>query len=308
MWLEGALAAGAVFCGMLAVYQRFLVRNERRAISEHISKWTEQQEEKLSWSDSLVERLDRMEWAQELEPKLGRASISLRPTEYAMIVFAVGVGLFFVLYWFGVPLWLSISLATTITPLGSKLFLQSRRNVYVNRINDQLSEACRLLASATRAGLSIPQGLELVVKEMPPPIQHELGIAVRELQLGRNLEGALKDLLKRVNSQDLQVFVNALIIQRRAGGDVARVLSEMARTMEERKIISQTIQALMSQSKYSAYTLPLVSILITFFLSRLIEGFFDLFTSFLGIVILVIYVVLQIIGILLIRKISNIKV
>src|SRR5690606_9285570 len=112
---------------------------------------------------------------------------------------------------------------------------------------------CRLLSSAARAGLSIPQGLELAVKELPAPIRNELGVVVQELQLGRHLEGALQKLLKRVHSQDLNVFVNALIIQQRSGGDLARVMAQMASTMEERKIISHIIRSFTPPSRYSAY-------------------------------------------------------
>src|SRR5690606_23193546 len=167
---------------------------------------------------------------------------------------------------------------------------------------------CRLLSSAARAGLSIPQGLELAVKELPAPIRNELGIVVQELKLGRHLEGALQELLKRVYSQDLHVFVNALIIQQRSGGDLARVMAQMASTMEERKIVGQIMRSVMAQSRYSAYMLPIVSMFVIFVLSRMIDGFFDLFTSVFGMIIAGIFIVLQISGILLVRKISNIQI
>jgi tight adherence protein B len=208
----------------------------------------------------------------------------------------------------GAGLLTSILISVVSTPVGTKLFLNSRKHIYAYRIDSQLSEACRLLSSAARAGLSVTQGLELVVKEMPPPISHELGIVYREVKLGKNLDLSLRDMLERVSSKNLQVFVNALIIQRKAGGDLARLLSEMARTMEERKIITQTIQASVSQAKYSAYALPLVSIFIVIILSKMIDGFFDLITSFTGLIIFAIFLFLQILGVYLVRKISDIKV
>jgi tight adherence protein B len=78
--------------------------------------------------------------------------------------------------------------------------------------------------------------------------------------------------------------------------------------MEERKIISQIIRSVTAQARYSAYMLPVISIFIVFMMSRMIEGFFDLFTTFFGMIIAGIFVVLQIIGVLLVRKISNIEV
>src|SRR5690606_21608129 len=101
--------------------------------------------------------------------------------------------------------WISIVIAIVAVPIGSHFFLRSRRFVYVSRLNGQLSEACRLLSSAARAGLSIMQGLELVVEEMPNPIRKELGTVVQEVRLGRSLESALKDFIKRFeSSRDLR--------------------------------------------------------------------------------------------------------
>lgn len=307
--LIALLVALAVWFGLRSVHQLLIISREKREINERIAKWTLGNRPVLSWSDQLVEKFDQTDLAKKLEPILIRASISLRPTEFIMIIFMVGVflaiGIYFLL---GAGLFISILISAVVTPVGVKVFLNSRKHIYSFQIDSQLSDACRLLSSAARAGLSVPQGLELVVKEMPKPISHELGIVYREVKLGKSLEQSLQDMLERVSSKDLQVFVNALIIQRRAGGDLASVLSEMARTMEERKIITQTIQASVSQAKYSAYALPLVSILTVIMLSKMIDGFFDLITSFAGLIIVTIFLLLQILGVYLVRKISDIKV
>lgn len=309
MWLEGIVAAGAAFCGIMAAYNQWIVRTERRAVNERVSKWTEKQVKELSWSDALVERLDQTEWAQKLKPQLERASISLKPTEYgALLLLAFGVVIAGLHYMLSLSWLLSIGLSTFIVPIGSRLFLRSRRHGYARKLDEQLPEVCRLLSSAARAGLSVPQGLDLAAREMPAPAKDELGIVVREVQLGRNVELALKDLLKRVPTKDLQVFVNAIIIQKRSGGDLASAMSEMARTMEERKIIQKTIQASISQAKASAYALPLVSILIVLMLGKLFGGFQELFNSLPGILLLAVFVTMQIIGLLIIRKIANIRV
>lgn len=302
------LGAGSVFCALMAIYSILQMRSSKQQTHEVIEKWM-QPDQEVRWSDNLADRLDQTAWAKRLEPQLKRASIKIRPAEYGAILFAIGFGLTLILYLgLDAPLWMGLLVGTSVTPLLSKLFLLSRRKVYVNRIDAQLSEACRLLSSAARAGLSIPQGLELVVKEMPSPIRDELGVTVRELQLGRDLEVSLRELLTRVSSRDLQVFVNALIIQRRAGGNLANVLSEMANTMEERKIIHQTIEASIAQARYTAYLLPAVSLLILFMMSKLIDEFFGMFTTFFGMVILAIFLGMQLIAFLLIKKISDIKI
>ncbi len=306
--LSALLAGGSLFFAVWSLYFLLSMRRDRSKTRERLSRWIKRGSD-MRWSDSLVERLDQMAWAKKLQPKLERASVRLRPAEYGGIVF-VGALLFgFFLSWFlEINQLICLIIGFSLAPVASNLFLLSRRHLYVSKIDDQLPEACRLLSSAARAGLSIPQGLELAVKELPAPIRNELGIVVQELKLGRHLEGALQELLKRVYSQDLHVFVNALIIQQRSGGDLARVMAQMASTMEERKIISQIIRSVTAQSRYSAYLLPVISVFIVFLMSRMIEGFFDLFTTFFGMIIAGVFIVLQIIGVLLVRKISKIEI
>ncbi|PRZ13261.1 tight adherence protein B [Laceyella sediminis] len=305
---EAIVGALAVLCSMLALFNWVEMRTAQRQTNEVLEKYVGTKTE-ISWSDRLADRLDNQEWAKKLAPQLKRASINLRPSEYGALLIAGELGLTFLLYLgLDAPFFMSLFIAGVLTPLGSRMLINSRKFLYVRKIDAQLSEACRLLSSAARAGLSIPQGLELVVKEMSGPIKEELNTVVKELQLGKSVEVSLRELTKRVPSRDLQVFVNALIIQRRAGGDLARVLSEMASTMEERKIIHKTIDATVAQARFSAYMLPVVSILIVFMMSQMIENFFDFFTNIFGIIVLIIFIIMQVIGFILIKRIADIKV
>ncbi|AUS07570.1 hypothetical protein C1X05_00995 [Laceyella sacchari] len=305
---EAIVGALAVLCSMLALFNWVEMRSAQRQTNEVLEKYVGTKTE-ISWSDRLADRLDNQEWAKKLAPQLKRASINLRPSEYGALLIAGELGLTFLLYLgLDAPFFMSLLIAGVLTPLGSRMLINSRKFLYVRKIDAQLSEACRLLSSAARAGLSIPQGLELVVKEMSGPIKEELNTVVKELQLGKSVEVSLRELTMRVPSRDLQVFVNALIIQRRAGGDLARVLSEMASTMEERKIIHKTIDATVAQARFSAYMLPVVSILIVFMMSQMIDNFFDFFTNIFGIIVLIIFIIMQVIGFILIKRIADIKV
>ncbi|EGK09947.1 integral membrane protein [Desmospora sp. 8437] len=308
--LVALLAAGAAASIVWTVYYYLVFTNERKSAHEKLNEWMYQGVEKTSWSDSLSDKIDGTNWAKKIRPKLERASLDLKPSDYGSILFLGVVILFIGLHLMaGIEsVWLSAIISLVVVPVGSNLFLRSRQHIYAQRMDSQLSEVCRLLSSAASAGLSIPQGLRLVVQEMPAPVKIELGRVVREIELGRDLEGALNDLLERIHTQDMKVFINALIIQRRAGGDLAKVMSQMAATMEERKIIHQTIKAVTSQARTSAYALPIISLLIAFMLSKMIDGFYDLFTTLPGMIVLALFVGLQVLGVVLVRKFSNIRV
>lgn len=304
------LSAGSAACAVWALYFYLSFRNQREEAHKHLNKLIYHGTEKASWSDSLSDKIDDSSWAKKIHPKLERASVKMKPSEYGSLLFGTAIILFIVLKMVvGIEsIILTLILSTGLVLIGSRIFLKSRQNIYAQRMDNQLSEACRLLSSAARAGLSVPQGLQLVVNEMSAPIKIELGRVVREIELGREMEESLQDLLKRISTRDMQVFINALIIQRRAGGDLAKVMSEMASTMEERKIIHQTIRAVTAQARSSAYALPMISLLITFMLSKVIDGFWDLFITLPGMILLAIFIGLQALGVILVHKFSNIRV
>ncbi|MFC4075480.1 type II secretion system F family protein [Salinithrix halophila] len=308
--MSALFAAGAAASAVWALYYYLIISGERKKAHEKLNDWMYHGVEKTSWSDSLSDKIDSTDWAKKMKPKLEQASLDMKPSDYGAILF-MGAIILYVLFNFmaGIEsVLLSLLLSIVLVPVGSNLFLRSRKHIYAQRIDNQLSEVCRLLSSAARAGLSIPQGLHLVVQEMQGPVKTELGRVVQEIDLGRDVEESLRELLGRVETRDMQIFVNALIIQRRAGGDLAKVMSEMAATMEDRKIIHQTIRAVTSQARTSAYALPLISLLITFMLSKMIDGFYDLFTTIPGITLIIIFVLLQILGVYLVRKFSEIRV
>ena len=51
----------------------------------------------------------------------------------------------------------------------------------------------------------------------------------------------------------------------------------------------------------------MISLLITFMLSKMIDGFWDLFTTLPGMILLAIFCALQVLGVVLVRKFSNIR-
>src|SRR5699024_10098311 len=156
---------------LLAIHSMFAVRKKRGEANEQVIAWLKGRKERLSWSDSIVDRLDRMKWAEKLVLPLERAGINLRPAEFVPIVILAGVILTFALTMgFGIYYVISIGISVILTPTGAWLFLRSRDKVYITKIEAQLSEACRLLASSARAGLSVPQGLQIVIQEITGPI------------------------------------------------------------------------------------------------------------------------------------------
>jgi tight adherence protein B len=104
-----------------------------------------------------------------------------------------------------------------------------------------------LMVNGLRAGFSTMQALESVSKELPAPISSEFRRVVQEMQLGISMENALDNLLARIPSEDLDLVITAVNVQREVGGNLAEVLETISHTIRERIRIKGEIKTLTTQ-------------------------------------------------------------
>ncbi len=115
-----------------------------------------------------------------------------------------------------------------------------------------------LMVNGLRAGFSTLQAMESVAKEMPPPISEEFRRVVQEVSLGVSTEKALDNLLRRIPSEDLDLVITAIKVQREVGGNLAEILDTISHTIRERVRIKGEIRVLTAQMKFSAQFLALL--------------------------------------------------
>ncbi len=124
-----------------------------------------------------------------------------------------------------------------------------------------LPDALDLLSSSLRTGQPIRAGLDLVAREMPDPLGEEFGAVVREIELGQGDVDALENLAARLDSLDVQMLVTSIAVQKEVGGNLAEVLSTLAKTIRARFRIQGQVEAYTAQARLSAVVLvalPLV--------------------------------------------------
>ena len=164
-----------------------------------------------------------------------------------------------------------------------------RKNKYEERFNDQLSDICRLLGSAAKSGLTISQGIDLVSKEIPAPAGKEFKGISNQLKLGVPLEIALRSIQKRNKSRDFQLFISTILIQTKTGGNLAATLETMSNTLEDRKILNQTIKTMTSEQRYVSFIVPALPIFILLVMNNVVDGFTDPLWTLPGIIILILF-------------------
>ncbi len=205
-----------------------------------------------------------------------------------------------------VPIVVVAALLVAIAPRYVLLYLKKRRFL---RLHDQLPDTLLMMASALRGGANLGQTLEGLAKDMSPPMNQELSLVVREQRLGVPFEEAVSHLAERVRSQDFDLVVSALRINREVGGNLADTLQRLGETVRRRLMMEQKIRALTSQGKLQGIVMTALPVLIILALLRIEPAATGaLFDTYRGWAVLAIAIVLEILGYWGIRKIVSIAV
>jgi tight adherence protein B len=259
----------------------------------------------------LSDRYDESEAAERVQRQLTQANFKLKPSEYMAIRITGGVIAFAILYRFvNINIYVAAVLAILLAVYVPPLYLRSQRKRYLNAFNYQLVEATEAMASGIRAGLSVPQAIDQMSRKIPAPAGPEFRQLSREINfLGVSVETSLDNTLRRLPSEDLSVVVATLLIQRQAGGNLVKALSQLSEVMRERHEIRKEIDTMTAEVRYSAYIITLLPIVVVIFLRNMVPELVEpLFTHPAGIVILVMFLAAQFVAFILIRRVANIKV
>jgi len=178
-----------------------------------------------------------------------------------------------------------------------------------SKINDQLPDLLQTLAGGLRAGQTFIQTLDSAAQELGDPFRGELLRALRELELGVSVEAAFEGLRERIADDDFDLVVDAVLIQRKVGGNLAEVLTNIAHTIRERIRIRGEVNALTGQARLSGWVLGLLPVAVGGLVYMMNPAYMGpMFEHPMGIAALVGAGVSEIFGMLVIRKIADVKV
>lgn len=262
--------------------------------------------------DWLNHRLEKSSWGDGLGKELARADLKLKVSEYValLIITSIGMG---VLTWFiGGRSPISALLGVFFGVSLPRIYLRRQQSLRLRRFNEQLADMLNLMVNGLRAGFSTLQAMEAVSREMPEPISVEFRRVVQEVQIGLSMEHALDNLLRRIPSEDLDLLVTAMNVQRDVGGNLAEILDTISYTIRERVRIKGEIRVLTSQVVYSGRFLSMMPLLIAlalWFMNRpYMMEFFNPETRVVGIIMLAFGLMMIAAGTVVMGKIANIEV
>jgi tight adherence protein B len=212
--------------------------------------------------DWLNRRMEGSSVGDKIAKMLARADIKMKPGEYIAMLIICVFGVAALGYFIGgrsIIMGLVGAIAGCFIPGGQVKRLQGKR---LRKFDDQLPDMLNLMVNGLRAGYSTMQAMEAVSKELPPPICDEFRRVVQEMQLGIPMEKALDNLLRRIPSDDLDLCITAINVQREVGGNLAEILDTISYTIRERVRIKGEIRVLTSQVMYSGRFLAVMPLFV----------------------------------------------
>lgn len=311
------IGGGLVFF-LLMIGAVVSLMGERSLVEERLGPYfdekelTEAKEKASPVGDWLNTRVEKSSYGSRIARELARADLKLKPAEYIALMVILGFGVGMVAWFFGGQSIIVGLIGVAFGMMIPRFYVRQQQGKRLIRFSDQLPDMLNLMVNGLRAGFSVMQAMEAVSKELPPPISDEFRRVVQEIQIGLDIDRALDNLYRRIPSEDLDLTITAMNVQREVGGNLAEILDTISYTIRERVRIKGEIRVLTSQVVYSSRFLSSMPILIAialWFMNRpYMMMFFEPDSRMIGIPVLILGALMIFAGYMLMNKIADIDV
>ena len=286
-----------------------------RRVAEALRDGTRPTDETIQISrDDLMSRnatinriLSSLDFAKRLELMINQADSRITVSKLLAFSFFAGVMAGLAAYTIFNPL-----LAALLAGVGAALpliHISYKRRKRLLKFNSQLPDTLDLLSRSLAVGHAFSEALHQVGSEMPDPIATEFRIAFEEQKLGLSTKLALDRLTERIPLPDLRLCVTAIHIQRETGGNLSEILEKVAQTIRDRFKLMEDFRTITTSSRISAWILCGLPFALVFFLTAMNPEYMSkLIYDPRGHIVIFVAIVMQLIGMLMIRSILNIKV
>jgi tight adherence protein B len=173
----------------------------------------------------------------------------------------------------------------------------------------QLMDAMILMSNGLKSGVDLVGCLQLVQRDLHPPISEEYGLCVKNYQLGQSLEKALEGMEERVQSRLLSYMIKAVVIQRQVGGNLTKIFDRIVENIREESKLVEKTAAMTAQQRIQAIVVGVMPwfmlILLFVFQPKAMKEFYF---SPLGVLVLMFCTVWISIGMKIVNKLGDIHV
>jgi tight adherence protein B len=197
---------------------------------------------------TLLERLDQL---------IEQSATPLTLRQCGVLSIALAVGFAAPTAWFAplaIPAAAGIGFALLPVALYVKRFSRQKK------LSRQLPEAFQMISRSVSAGQTVPAALRIIADDFDEPISEEFALCYEQQNLGISRETSLRKLAQRTGIMELQLFVVALLVQERSGGDLVGLLDNLAAMIRKRLKLQNRIRALTGEGRMQALVLIILPI------------------------------------------------
>jgi tight adherence protein B len=251
--------------------------------------------------------LASLDFVKKLEKMIRQADVDVTVSRLLFFSALAGLMAFFATY--TIADFVIAVIFGVIAAVVPTLHIARKRHKRMVKFNAQLPDTLDLLSRSLAVGHAFSESLNQVASEMPDPIATEFRITFEEQKLGLSTNTALARLAERVPLLDLQICITAMNIQRETGGNLAEILEKVAQTIRERFKLVEDFRTMTTSARGSAWILCALPIVVVFLMYAINPEYMSVLVHDpRGHYVLGAAGVLQILGMLTIRKILDIKV
>jgi len=265
--IGGGLSAVLLVIGIVIT-----IRDEKSILDDRFSHYVEEEfedalalaeeQKTTALSEWLDNKLEGSKFGDKIATNLAQADLKLRPAEYVAAMVIASFLLAFFAWAVGGQNIVSALIGAGLGGMVPRFYMKRQQDKRLVNFGNQLPDMLNLVVNGLRSGYSTMQALEAVSKELPPPLSDEFSRVVKEMQLGISMGESLNNLHRRIPSDDLDLIITAINVQREVGGNLAEILDTISYTIRERIKIKGEIKVLVSQVIYSGRFLALLPLIL----------------------------------------------
>lgn len=192
-----------------------------------------------------------------------------------------------------------------VAPSAVIKILEKKRR---EKFKTQLPDVLGILSSSLKAGLSLSQAIEVVVEEMPAPASQEFAMVMKETKMGLSLEQSFEKLYRRIQMEELNMLAIATLIAKETGGNLAIIFDTLVNTLREKRRVMEQIKTLTLQGRWQGIIMSALPVIFAVFVFKTNPTYLEfMLNSELGRGLLIYAVISEVIGVVMIQRISKME-
>lgn len=190
------------------------------------------------------------------DTSLAELYINLSPETFFMLRLILAIGVFFFTLSLLTPIFAFMLSAFVFMVPAFWLGAQKRKRV--RKVETQLVDGLELLGNSLKSGMTLPQAVELLVREIPAPLSQEFNMVLAETRLGVDFNDALVNMAERLKSNIIGILASGVAVTKRCGGDLTVIFTNIAQTIREQANIEGKLDAVTAQGRFQGQVLGLM--------------------------------------------------